>query len=125
MAAAVTQFKEASLLRPDDPRIREELAAAQIAAGHLTEGVRNIESLARQPEHADRRDLQYTLAAAYVQAHRPGDAKRVYLELTREDPTDAQAWIRLGEVSWALRDVPGTLLAAKRATVAAYGLGGR
>ena len=115
---AVQQFKEAALLRPDDLQMQEELACALIAVGEARQGIRKLEELVRQPENQGRRDLRFTLAAAYVQASRLNDAKRLYGKLTTEDPKNAMGWIRLGETAWAMQDAPGALAAAKRGIAA-------
>lgn len=111
---AVAMYRQAALLRPDDLQLVEELATAQMAAGNTAEGIRLLEQLCASGELSDRKDLRHQLAAAYISVDRLNDAKTLYIDLTRQDPQDAQTWIKLGELSWRQGDTSGTLLAANR-----------
>ena len=113
-AQALEYFHQASLIRPDDMQVREDLAMAQLAAGQPHEAVRNLEQIRNDPTYANRRDIKRVLADGYLAAGRTDKAKSVYLELTRSNPMDVEAWVKLGEVSLNQRDSTGTLLAATR-----------
>lgn len=111
---ALEYFHQASLIRPDDTQIREDLAMSQLAAGQPREAVHNLEQIRNDPAYANRRDIKRVLADGYLAAGRTDKAKSVYLELTHSNPMDVEAWVKLGEVSLNLRDTTGTLLAATR-----------
>jgi len=111
---AANYFQLASLLAPEDLRILEELAIAQMADGQYDKAIQTFERLCTEPELADRRDLRRTLAMAYILTERRADARAVYIDLTRTDPKDVEAWIKLGEVSLTSQDTSGTLMAANR-----------
>lgn len=111
---AADYYKQASLLDPDDLQIVEELARAQLRSEQLALAVLNLERLCGNPALDDRSDLQRLLARAYLLSGRAGDARRVFMRLTRKDPRDEEAWIGMGEVSWSTSDTSGALLAANR-----------
>lgn len=113
---AVDYYRQAALLKPDDLRLVEGLAAAQLEAGRTTEAIAGYERLCADKSRANRRDLPLALARAYEQAGRSGDARTIYVKLTRLDPADAEPWLKLGQLAWAQGDTGGALLAAKEAT---------
>jgi tetratricopeptide (TPR) repeat protein len=118
-AKAADYYHQAALLRPDDMGIVEDLAAAQLEAGQTADAIRNLEKLTSDEKRAERRDLQRLLAKAYEDAGRMGDARDVYVKLTRTDPGDVEAWLQLGQIAWSQNDISGALLAANRATALA------
>lgn len=113
-AHAVDFFHQASLLRPDDLSILEQLALAQLAAGQTRQAIENLERLAASPENTDRPEICRFLARAYEAAGQSDRARNVYLQLIRRNPDDAVSWLRLMELSWALSDTPGAAAAAQR-----------
>ena len=112
---AVRHFKEASLLDPDNLKIREELSLSLYAAGNTREASRTLATLLEESQMSLRYDLHAVLARCHTQEDRPDDARRLYLELTRKEPRHAGHWIALGELSWQMQDLPATLTAARRA----------
>jgi tetratricopeptide (TPR) repeat protein len=110
---AIQYFHRASLLRPDDLQIREQMGQAQLAAGHPIDAIRTFDALLKDPQAADRDDLRMAMGNANLAANRLEPARNIYIELTRRDRENVQAWLKLGETSWALRDEIGTLTAAR------------
>lgn len=113
-AQAADFFRQASLLRPDDMQLVESLAMAQLEAGQNEAAIVSFERLAKDEKRSSTRHIQFALATAYERNGQFDQAKNIYLKLSRHDSTDAEAWIKLGEIAWAQKDVPGTLLAANR-----------
>lgn len=113
-AEAVKFYQAAALLQPDDPRILEDMAIAQIAAGQAAQAVGTLDHLLVLPKQSDRRELHRLRADALMAAGRPGDAKALYIKLTHSDPSDVDAWVRAGEACWATDDLTGAMLAAGR-----------
>ena len=111
---AADYFQQASLLEPDDTTIVEELALAQLASGQVDLAVLNLERLCSQITMSQRPDLRMSLAKAYMATGRTGDARAIYLNLTRHDPKDVDAWVSLGEIAWSNNDTASALLAANR-----------
>ena len=107
-------MRQASLLAPDDAKLREDLAMLQLSAGQTDEAIESLEGLCAAEMVHERRDLFVALAAAYQQAGRPGEARKAYLKLTRANPRDADAWLALGELAWAGNDLGSALTAAQR-----------
>ncbi len=112
---AAEYFQQASLIRPEDPLIHEELSLALLASGQPAEAARRLERLCEDPQLSHRRDLVRSLGDAYFAAGRFVEAKEKYLKLTRENPLDVDTWIKLGELAMTLHDAPGAMLAAKKA----------
>ncbi len=111
---AVDYFRQALLIRSDDLRIQEELALALLGAGQGSEAARRFESLLKQPGQADRADLKRALADSYLASGRVGQAKDIYISLTRTNPLSVETWIKLGELALTQEDSKGALLAANR-----------
>lgn len=113
-AQASEYFESAMVLRPEDLRISEELALAQLAAGKFSLAIIGLERLLMLPGYEDRVDLRYALAGAISATGRERDARQIYLTLARQSPREAEHWIRVARSSWRLDDLSGTLDAAQR-----------
>lgn len=111
---AVRYFRQAGLIRPDDQQIEEELALALLKAGQGHEAVQRLEQLCQMPSLAHRRDLVRSLGESYVAVGRTDEAKRLFIQMTRTNPMDADAWLKLGELALVQRDAAGATLAATR-----------
>lgn len=114
-ALAVDNFRQATMLDPDNPRLEEELALSQVEAGHWTDASVSLKVLLERPEYASRGDLKRSYAQAEIELGRLESARDIFIELTRKDPTHTADWLRLGEVCWKLEDLGGALIAANRA----------
>lgn len=112
--SAVKYLKQASYLAPDNLPMIENLAAAQLAAGEVDDAIRNIERLVNEPENQDRAGLKRMLAIAYERGDRLADASKIYIQLTRQDPRDVDAWYKLASISLVRDDTAGALTAAQR-----------
>lgn len=113
---AAKYFLQATLLKPDDWALVEELASAQLSAGQIDKAILNLERLLRQSELAQRTDLQGLLGSAYQRAGKLAQAKVVFVKLSRQEPGDSRTWLKLGEVCLAMDDLAGAQLAAQRVT---------
>lgn len=111
---AVKYLKEASYLSPDNLRMIENLASAQLAAQQFGDAISNIERLVKEPVNANRPGLTRMLAFAYERGGRLSDAKRIYVQMTRQDPRDVDAWSKLASISLVQDDTSGALSAAQR-----------
>ena len=107
-------FAEASMLHPDDPRIEEELALAQVRVNKPQMAIRTLEKLLAREDSQGRDDLWRTLAGQYVAVGKTAEARQVYVDLTRRDPTRVDDWVQLGELAWKLKDYGSVLAAANR-----------
>lgn len=96
---AVDRLREASLLAPEDVTITEHLALAELAAGHHSEAAYRLKLLLAHEHYADREDLRLALGDCYVALNKLQDARAIYIEMTRNQPDDVRAWMKLGEVS--------------------------
>ncbi|MFA9480201.1 tetratricopeptide repeat protein [Phycisphaerales bacterium AB-hyl4] len=112
---AVTYFRRASLLDPDNDKLREDLALTQIASGQMEDAIRTLESLLKKEEFSGRRGLRLALARAYEEIGQDAQAREQYLRLARGERAEGRDWIRLAEISWGEGDTNGTLYAANRA----------
>lgn len=108
---AAEYFRQASLLRPDDLRVVEDLAMARIGAREYKAAINDLQRLLKEARPERREHLLRTLASTYLTADRIDEARATYLELTRLDRNDVEAWIKLGEIS-LMRDEMGPALSA-------------
>jgi tetratricopeptide (TPR) repeat protein len=120
---AADRFTEAALLSPNDPAIREDLVAAQVAAGRyaeaeaeLTRMLASVQSADGSAAAAERRDLHHLRAMCLIALGRPLEARQVYRDLTAGDAGagDVEAWIGLGRSCFLVGDVRRLGVAADR-----------
>lgn len=113
---AAKLFAEARLLDPEDDRILEDLAGAQILTGKFAQAESNLAHLLNDKAHANRRDLLRLRAKCLVQINRPVECRDILLKLTQtnEGSADFEAWSELGRVSVELRDFSRVREAAGR-----------
>lgn len=112
--AALRYYRQAHLYDMEDPRILEELATGQIAAGRSRDAIRTLEKLTEHPDYRDRHDIKRMLAGAYQHVGRKSRARDIYMSLTRRDSEDWESWLRLGEMIWSEGDTAGALRASQR-----------
>ncbi len=103
---AAELFNQALLLAPNDPRILEDLALAQMKAGRYADAEYHLQTLIALDGGAERRDLKLMRARCLVAVDRPVEARTVLQELTsdRAGGRDVRAWIELGQVGAILKD---------------------
>ncbi len=114
-AQAVPWLRQASLMAPDDLTLQEDLATAQYASGDTLEAVRLLRRITSHPEFANRSDLLIALGRCHEKLGQWGQAELIYRKVTRENPSDGGAWIRLAEAAMAQNDLDTTAMAAHRA----------
>lgn len=112
---ALSMFREAYLLNPDDLQLLEQLAMAEYAGGHFTTAIVHLKQLMEEADHANRRDLLKALADCYQGIDQPAKARQIYLKLVDTEATDVDAWIRLGQVASILGDDSRLRQAARNA----------
>lgn len=120
-AGAIAAFSEARLLAPDDRAILEDLARAQYAGAQYAKAESTLAGLLRDERAEGRRDLQLLHARCLTQLKRPVEAREILIKLTMgsEGAGDIDAWIQLGHVSYALKDLGRVRTAAARLTAMA------
>jgi len=103
---AELHFRDARLLAPDDTGILEQLIHTQMINGHFADAERNIAALIQNFEHKDRRDLKLLHAKALMGTQRPVEARSIYQDLLSQSngKSDIDAWIGLGNTSYAIND---------------------
>ena len=111
---AALWFKQASMLAPEDMKLKEEVARSQIEVGRFNEASRGLNELINTEYGAQRTDLHRLLAECYTDAGKLHEAKDRYNELTRLDPASVHDWSKLGELSYRLGDEGTALQSANR-----------
>jgi len=124
---AADRFAEAALLAPEDDSIREDLAAALVAAGRFADADAEIARLLAAPVDASgspqdapapRRGLLHLRGMCLIALGRPIEARRVYRTLSEGDrgASDIEAWVGLGRSAFLIGDERTLLHAARRAS---------
>jgi tetratricopeptide (TPR) repeat protein len=111
---AAIWFKQASMLAPEDMKLKEEVARSQMAVGRFDEASRGFSELIHTEYGAERTDLHRLLAECFVKAGKLHEAKQQYNKLTSLDRTSVHDWSKLGELSYRLGDEGTALNAANR-----------
>lgn len=105
---AVEYFAEAQVLSPDDDSILEDLALAEIEAGHFAEAETHLRDVLDNLDQDgnQRRDLQHLLARCQLEQDDLIDARQTLVKLTRgrEGAADALAWTGLGTIAMRYND---------------------
>ncbi|MBI1367437.1 MAG: tetratricopeptide repeat protein [Planctomycetes bacterium] len=104
MANATARFKEAALLAPEDMSIIEQLAMAEYADSQWADAIFHLTKLLGDPAFSDRSELKMALGDCYMATSKPVEARRVFMDLTRENPNDVNAWVKLAESAWTVGD---------------------
>lgn len=113
-AEAAEYFRQASLLAPEDTKIKQELAISLAAAGKHAEAAEALEELIENPDNKDRADLKRELIAAYLHTENIKKARTILQELARSPQGDVADWIKLGELCYEQDDMGGALQSASK-----------
>ncbi len=99
---------EAHLLAPDDQGITEDLIRAQVSTKRFAEAEFNISRLLLNKDNSDRRDLRHVQADCLMLLDRPVEARELLIGLTTDaaGSADVEAWAKLGQIAYLLRDFP-------------------
>jgi tetratricopeptide (TPR) repeat protein len=107
-------FMQASLLRPDDLKLKEELALELAAAEKFERAAEILQELLADSSYQNRFDLQRALVGVYLHQGKDRPARDLLQQITRYSPQSTDDWLRLAELNWSLGDLGGTLTAANR-----------
>lgn len=113
-AEAAMWFRQASMLAPEDMKLREEVARSLFDTGRFEEASRALRELIDTEYAGTRPDLHRLLAKSYVNLDKLREAREVYNTITQLDPTSTRDWYQLGELAFRLGDEGTTLRAANR-----------
>jgi tetratricopeptide (TPR) repeat protein len=117
-ALATEMYEEAWRLSSDDDSILGELAHAQYQANLFGECLRSVQQLKDRPG-GESAELKRLYARCLVALDRQPEARNLFIELTRDDPTDTELWVELGTVAWEVGDFHRMALCGARATALA------
>ncbi len=115
---AAERYAEAWRLSPDDDGMLGELARAQYAAKMFGACLRSVRQLNDRPG-GDSAELKRLKARCLASLERQTEARNLFIELTRIDPTDTELWVELGTVAWEIGDFHRMALCGARATALA------
>ncbi|MGA2500703.1 MAG: tetratricopeptide repeat protein [Tepidisphaeraceae bacterium] len=114
-AEAVTMFREASILTPEDEQIREHLALALYRNGQYAEAITVIERLTRNERFAGRADLLLALGESLLGANRPEDARGIFQNLAQNQPAEPHIWLVLAKAGLACNDTERAEMSIRKA----------
>ncbi len=101
---AITLFREASMLAPEDGQIREHLALALYRTGQYAETITVLEKLMRDEPFAKRTDLLLVMAESLLNVNRPADARAILQDLAQNQPAEPRIWLALARTGLACSD---------------------
>lgn len=109
---AVEMFRQASQLDPENVKIQEDLALAQLAAEDDAGAIATYRSILDEDD--DRDDVRRSLAAALTRQKHYREARDIYHKLTRQSDAGVDDWIRLGELAYKLEEEGTAMHAANK-----------
>jgi tetratricopeptide (TPR) repeat protein len=115
---AIELYSEARRLDPENDTLLEELVQALYEAGEYGECYRFVKQLQETAEHG-RADLKLVEARCLAFMDRLSESRSLYLELSKQRPTNADVWIELGSVAWEIGDYHRMALCGARVTALA------
>jgi len=118
---AAELMHKAHLLQPENHGLLEELAWVQYDAEMFNDCYQSVVQLQSIKENENRTDLKHLEARCLALTDRVREARDLFLQLSSEEPTNADIWIELGTVAWELGDYRRVALCGARATALAPG----
>ncbi len=118
--AAVSCFRSACNLAPDDDRLTESLAYALMASGDYKEALRLFERLQRRLQDEGRKvDWAHALALGdcYMKMGKNHQALRCYQQVSDEAPSNPAVWNRMARTALAREDYQRAQMWARKAMV--------
>ncbi len=98
-------YRQAAVLAPDEPALRERQALALMQAHQWSKAAELLERLIDRPELADKLALHMALAECRMQQGNHAMARAAFLRATRIEPRNHAAWLGLGKASLAADDL--------------------
>lgn len=114
-AQAVAVLRQASMLAADDSTIREHLAFALYTDRQYVEAAGVFERLLKDPDYANRADLQGAIGQCEAQDHRFTEARTRFEAATRLDGSCSGYWLGLARVTLSLGDLTDAQSAVEKA----------
>ena len=114
-AEAITLFREASMLTPEDEQIREHLALALYGNGQYPEAITLLEKLTHSERFAKRTDLLLALGESLLNVNRPEDARNILQDLAQNQPAEPTIWLALAKAGLACNDADRAEMSIKKA----------
>jgi tetratricopeptide (TPR) repeat protein len=111
---ACNYYRDAVILTPDDTQLRRTYAEELFYAGKFTEAAAIFEDMRKQTDLADRDNLLLMLGDAYMNLHRPFDARNCYQEITRNNPNSLLAYVALSKACVETGDLGLATAAAQK-----------
>jgi tetratricopeptide (TPR) repeat protein len=111
---ASNYYRDAVILTPDDAQLRRTYAEELFYAGKYNEAAAIFEDMRKQTDLVDRDNLLLMLGDAYMNLHRPFDARNCYQELTRSSPDNELAYLALSRACVETSDLGIATAAAQK-----------
>lgn len=102
---AAELYRQAAVLAPDEPSLRERQALALMQAGQWAKAADQLERLVAMPENQEQASLHIALAECRMQQGNHAMARVWYQRATRVDPQNGAAWLGLGKASLETDDL--------------------
>jgi Flp pilus assembly protein TadD len=114
-ALAARVLKQASILAPDEPGIKEHLALALYHAKEFRQAADVLEALTKEERYRTRADLLAALGECQLQIERPRDARDNFELAAQLQPGIVTNWLNLGKAGLQLNDVRRAELSLRKA----------
>ncbi|MCL2647060.1 MAG: tetratricopeptide repeat protein [Phycisphaerales bacterium] len=106
-------YRDATILVPEEPRVRRSYAESLFYAGKYGESAPILEDIRKQPELTDRANVLVMLGQCYLGMRRTRDARECFQEAIRDNPSMMSAYLNLSKACMETGDLSIALSAAK------------
>ncbi len=111
---AIAMFRQATILRPDEPVFREHFALALYQDRQYGTCVDQLSRLLKEAGYAERADLRTALGESQAQLGRWRDARASFEEASRLDPSNPRVLLGLGKSALQLNDFARAEMALRK-----------
>jgi tetratricopeptide (TPR) repeat protein len=111
---AITFYRQASLLDPENFSTLEELGNTLVINGKYSLAIEVYEQLLVNDQYAHRADLNQALARCYLSIKSYDKARKLYEAMRQANTHDIDAWVGLGNVAMKQKDMIAAMRVASR-----------
>lgn len=113
-AKASQYYRDAILMSPDDPVLRQNYAESIFMSGRYSAAIMVLEEILRDPKVKEKTSARMLLGQSYARVNRLRDARLCFSDLTQANPADVGAWFNLAKTYMQLNEFKQATASSQR-----------